>query len=163
MVNKHTVYLSGLCPEPCRSARPFRLHVFACANTRPGRSSDDDLLSHCGEGGPSGFPSPRSRPARRLRPSAEADLLFPPPVPLYGGGGPSGFPPPRPSPARRLRPSAEADLLFPYSEDSPASFRRSAFSAIWSWSMHSWMSPSIKTGRLYIDQLILWSVTRDCG
>ena len=44
---------------------------------------------------------------------------------------------------------------------SPASLRRSAFSAIWSWSMHSWMSPSMKTGRLYIDQFIRWSVTRD--
>ena len=37
---------------------------------------------------------------------------------------------------------------------SPASFRRSAFSAICSWSMHSWISPSMKPGRLYIDQLI---------
>ena len=46
---------------------------------------------------------------------------------------------------------------------SPASFRRSAFSAIWSWSMHSCMSPSIKAGRLYIDQFILWSVTRPWG
>ena len=45
---------------------------------------------------------------------------------------------------------------------SPA-LRRSAFSATWSWSITSWISPSIKTGRLWVDQLILWSVTRLCG
>ena len=33
---------------------------------------------------------------------------------------------------------------------SAADFRRSAFSAMVSWSMTSWMSPSMKTGRLYI-------------
>ena len=46
---------------------------------------------------------------------------------------------------------------------SPASLRRSAFSAIWSWFMHSWMSPSMNTGRLYIDQFMRWSVTRPWG
>ena len=46
---------------------------------------------------------------------------------------------------------------------SPASLSRSAFSAIVSWSMHSWMSPSMKTGRLYMDQPMRWSVTRPCG
>ena len=44
-----------------------------------------------------------------------------------------------------------------------ASFNLSAFSAIWSCSMHSKMSPSMKTGRLYMLQLMRWSVTRPCG
>ena len=45
-------FLLGLCPKPCHSVRPVQLHVFARANTRPGRSSDDDLL----RSGSPGFP-----------------------------------------------------------------------------------------------------------
>lgn len=41
--------------------------------------------------------------------------------------------------------------LQPFPENySAAAFNLSAFSAICSWSMTSWMSPSMNTGRLYI-------------
>ena len=31
---EYTIIILGLCPKPCRSARPIVLHVFATTNTR---------------------------------------------------------------------------------------------------------------------------------
>ena len=46
----------------------------------------------------------------------------------------------------RLKSQIRITYLLHYS----AALRRSAFSAIWSWSITSWIAPSINTGRLYI-------------